>query len=363
MKYFLFKIVLVSLMIIRISYPQDYSSANKVSINLFLVLQEWNIDQNPNFSEFSNILSVNYFPERNTKLTLATRYASVGGSVSSLSGLSDTQLLYSYQLKRYNLIFNAGLNLPSGKTKMNQDEFLTSRVISQDIFELRTSNFGQGFNMFLGTTWLHQVSKSIVIGAGISYQIKNEYQPLDSLTAKYKPSNEISITAGIDAKLNGSSTITGDLIGIFYGSDKIDGKEVFATGNRLVASLAYKQYFGFNYFSVLMQYREIALDELKGLTTLIENEKLNPNQFYINFSYNQKLSPEFDLSYGLFGSFYEKTAAFYSGYNLYGLILIPQVKVSTNVKIPFYFKYGFGSASDKPNIQNVEIGTGVNFKL
>ena len=49
-------------------------SNSKVNINLFLILEEWNIDQNPDFSEFSNILSVNYLPERNTKLTLATRY-------------------------------------------------------------------------------------------------------------------------------------------------------------------------------------------------------------------------------------------------------------------------------------------------
>ena len=69
------------------------------------------------------------------------------------------------------------------------------------------------------------------------------------------------------------------------------------------------------------------------------------------------------MSYGLFGSFYEKTATFYSGYNLFGLILIPQVKISDSVKIPIYFKYASGSATDKPDIQNVQIGTGVNISL
>ena len=363
MKRLFVKTALASLILFSISYSQDYIGTNKLSINLFLTFEEWDIQQNRDFSEFSNILSVNYLPERNTKLTLATRYASVGGSVHSLNGLSDTQLLFSYQLKKYNLIINAGLNLPSGKTKLNENEFLTSRVISQDIFSIRTSNFGQGFNMFLGTTWLHQLSNKFVIGAGISYQIKNEYQPLDNPADKYNPSNEFSITAGFDAKLNESSTLTGDLVGVFYGSDKVDGEAVFATGNRLITNLIYKQYFGFNYLSILLLYRNIAIDQLEGPISLIENEKLNPNQFYINFSFNQKLSPEFDLSYGLFGSFYEKTAAFYSGYNLYGFILIPQVKVSTNAKIPFYFKYGFGSAADKPNIQNVEMGTGINFSL
>ena len=357
------KIFLLSLVIFSVSFSQEYSSNSKINIHLFLVLEEWNIDQNPDFSEFSNILSVNYLPERNTKLTLATRYGSVGGSVRSLSGFSDTQLLFNYQLKKYNLIFNTGLNIPSGKTKLNEDEFLTSRIISQDIFEVRTSNFGQGFNLFFGSTWLHQISKTFVVGAGISYQIKNEYQPLDKPDEKYKPSNEISITAGFDFKLRESSTLTGDLIGVFYGSDKVDGQEVFATGNRLIANLNYKQYFGFNYLSFLLLYRNIALDELKGVTSLIENEKLNPNQLYINFSFNQKINPEFEMSYGLFGSFYEKTAAFYSGYNLFGLILIPQVKISENVKIPIYFKYASGSASDKPDIQNVQIGTGVNISL
>jgi len=271
--------------------------------------------------------------------------------------------LVSQQFPNLNLILNGGLNLPSGKTELTSTEFLTSRIISQDIFSMKTPSFGQGLNIFLGATWLHPVSDNFVFGVGAAYQIKNEYQPLDSISDKYKPSNEISVTGGFDIKLSRTSTLTGDVTGIFYGSDKLAGNEVFSTGNRIVSHLLFRQYFDFNVLSFMALYRNVAIDKLKGLYAFIDNEKFTPNQFYLGFFFNQKFSSVFSFEYGVFSSFYEKTASIFSGYNLYGLSLSPEFRLSPIVTLPVLLKFAFGNADQKPDLQNFEIGSGIRIGL
>ncbi len=344
-------------------FSQDiYSEQPAASISILPDYESWTINDSTGFSEFTSILSAGYNPLENTSLGLVTRYASVGGDVSSLSGLSDMQIIISQRIPDYNLILNGGVNIPSGKTKLNSDEFITSRIISQELFGLRTSNFGQGLNAFLGITWLHPISDQVVIGGGISYQVKSEYQPADT-SQKYSPSNEFSLTAGLDIKLSETQTVTGDLTGIFYGSDKVDGKAIFSSGNRIIFNSLYRQFFGFNYLSVYLLYRNVALDKLEGIYAVPDNEKTTPNQFYLGVSFNQRFNPGFSMGYGIFTSIYEKTAAYFSGYNLYGINISPQFTVSPSVSLPVFLKYAFGSADGKTNLTNFEINAGIKINL
>jgi hypothetical protein len=294
---------------------------------------------------------------------LNAKYASVGGDVNDLNGFSDMQFLARHSLTDYNLSINGGINIPSGKTKLNQEEFLTSQVISHDLFNLRTPGFGQGMNIFFGVTWLNILSDNFVIGTGLSYQIKGEYQPLDENPSKYNPSNEISATTGFDMKLDPTSTLTGDVTGIFYGSDELDDEEIFSSGTRIITDLLYKKYFGFDYLSVFALYRSIALDELEGVFAVVDNEKINPNQFYISLSYSQRLSPKVKLEYRLFSSIFEKTATFFSGYKIFGIGVNPEFIISPGFKIPVFMRYSVGITRSESDLKNFEIGAGLGLSF
>ena len=362
------KILLFNVLLICLSgsflLAQDvYTQQPVVSLSIMPDYENWSVNNNNSFSEFSSIISAGLNPFTNTSLGLVTRYASVSGDIPGLSGLSDMQLILRQRLPDANLTFDGGVNIPSGKTKLKTDEFITSRVISQELFGLRTSNFGQGLNGFLGITWLHPLSDVVVIGAGVSYQLKSEYQPLADTSSKYKPSNEITATAGLDIKLSETQTLTGDFTGIFYGSDKVDGKEIFASGNRLIFNAMYKQFFGFNYLAFYLLYRDVALDQPKGVYAVLDNEKITPNQLYIGASFNQRFNAQFSLGYGIFASFYEKTTVYYSGYNLYGASLSPQINFSPAVSVPIYLKYAFGSAKDKTDLTNYELSAGIRLNF
>jgi hypothetical protein len=352
-----------SLLIISTIQSQDRSALRTFSLNIMPYYESWSIESDSGFSEFTNIISAAYFAGRNTRFSLSTRYASVGGDVAGLNGLSDTQVLFSQKIPDYNIVFDAGLNIPSGKTKLKQDEFTTSRLISQNLFNLRTSGFGQGLNIHAGFSWTKPLSDKVVAGAGLSYQIKNEYQPLDSPAVKYSPSNELSLTAGFDIKLNETSTLTGDVTGIIYGSDKADGEEIFSSGSRIITSLLYRQYFGYNILSLHMMYRVIGLDELNDLSGLTETEKINPNQFYSGVFFRHRISSGFNLTYGLTGIFYEETSLHFSGYSMFGLSLSPEFRLSDQLQILIFLRYSFGNADNKPGLNSFEIGTGLRLSM
>ncbi len=381
MKRLLYGIIILITAAVQIS-AQDYYSASRFSLSIMPVYENWNVLNNSKFSEFTNSVSLGYNTWRDGRVSFATKYASVGGDLNRLNGFSDSQLSLRQNLTKYNLIFSVGVNIPSGRTKLTNSQYQTLRIISQGLFGMRTPDFGQGTNFILGATWVHPVSDNFVIGLGLSYQIKTQYQPLQDYSGKYKPANEISATGGFDLKFPGTQTLTGDITGIFYGNDKMDGNDVFSSGSRTLIDLMYKKYFGYNRFSAMMFYSIVTekyfdqnifsdVNILNNLTpvdvqllySLVNNVKLNPNQLYLRAAFDQRFSTGFSMGYGVFMSSFEKTISYFSGYTVFGLMVTPTIKFSPSVSIPFLFKYSTGSASNKPNVQNFTIGAGINLSF
>lgn len=333
------------------------------SLDFFSVYEGRTFNDSTNFSEFTSGVWLGYYFSKDTKMSLTSRYASVGGDVNSLSGLSDTQVLLKHSFTDHNIGIEGGLNIPSGKTKLTDDEFITSRVISQNIFGLNTSNFGQGLNTFLGLTWTTPLSELVVFGAGLSYQLKSEYQPLENIPDKYSPSNEISVTGGLDIKISELSTLTGDITAIFYGSDELNDQKVFTAGNRFILNTLYKHHIGYNAISVNLLYRLISVDEIEGAGEILDDEKVNPNQLYAAFSYFQRINSGFSINYSAFISLYEKTISYYSGYTMFGIILTPEFRISPQVRIPVILRFSSASADDKPTLTNFDIGSGIKINF
>jgi hypothetical protein len=339
------------------------SAQNAASVYFSPVYQNWSVGEDAEFNELTNFLSINYSAWRSSNFNLVTRYSSVGGDANNLKGFSDTQLSFGYKIPSANLMIETGISIPTGKTKLNADEYMTSILISQSIFGMQTSNFGQGMNMFLGAAYLYPLSKSLVLGAGLSYQVRSEYQPLESISLDYTPSDEITATAGLDLKLNEVSTLTGDVIAIFYGSDKVNGQKIFTAGRRLLVNIMYRKYIRFDSFSLIGSYRSAGLDRLETLPAPAENEKVIPDQIYLDARYAQYVSSLINLNYNIFFISFEKTLFFYSGYNFFGASFSPEFKFSPSFKMPLRFKFMSGSADNKPDMKYFDLGIGFTYIL
>ena len=342
---------------------QQFPSDVKENLNISILpeYQSWQIENGADLSQVSSSFDVNYYFLRYTRLTLSGRFASTDGDVEKLSGFSDSQVALSHKFEKINLVLDAGINLPSGKANLNEKEFLTSRLISQDVFNMRVGNYGQGLNIYFGGLFAFAAGDNVSLGFGASYQARGEYEPFKDDSSTYKPSDEILITAGADFSMNNSNTLSFDLTAMFYGSDKINDKELFDSGDRILFTGLYTQYFGLNALHVLAGYRHRMLSSFNEDYLLVEDEKVNPDNIFAMINYVQNLSKSFSIGFSLKGNFYEATSAEFSGYNVFEYGLNPLINISSNVQLPINFKFLSGSTEDKPNLLGYEASIGLRF--
>jgi hypothetical protein len=327
--------------------------------------QSWKIDNTQankgteNISQLSSILSINYPFSRELALSFRGAYAQVSGDVYNLNGFCDSQFAMKYRLFKYNLVLDAGINVPNGKEKLSADEFNTSRIISQNILQMHVPNLGQGLNFYAGTAWAYPLSDNVVIGLGASYQIRGEYQPGANDPMKYHPSNEFLLTGGLDYLLTNNSSVSLDIMGIFYGSDKVNDQEIFSAGRRVIANLIYRYTFKYNLLYFIIHYRDQAIDELKGTLASSENEKVNPNLLSLSANYQQRISRIINLTYSASIRIFEQTASPFSGYTIYSLSLEPKFKLSSRVELPVILKYYNGTNEAKRKLSGFDTGIGL----
>jgi len=360
------KLIIFILTIFYMVSAQDvYDQKNqKLFFKYVPFLQNWKYetDKPLEFSQLSNVIALNYNYSERIAFSMGGGYAHVSGDVNELSGFNDSQIALTYRLKKYNLVVDAGINIPNGKEKLSENESKTSRMISQNIFMMHIPNLGQGLNYYLGSAWAVPLTENIAGGVGFSYQIRGAYSP-ESNSNKYHPSDEVLLTAGLDYRLTNVATLSFDVTGMFYGSDRMDNEEIFAAGRRIIVNLLYQHYFGHNLIYVFLQYRDQALDELKGVLAASENEKVYPNQLSLIARFQQRFSRKFLLTYLVETRFYEETASPFSGYDIYGLGLEPVIRFSTWFETPVFIKYIQGQNQYNDKLKGLEAGLGLRIWL
>ncbi|MBM2840809.1 MAG: hypothetical protein HW412_1337 [Bacteroidetes bacterium] len=328
-------------------------------VNLLPLYQSWSVGDGVKFSEASAAISL-YTPlSRVASVSIRAAGGGSSGDVTKLSGLADGQVSASYHLERANVVLSLGVNLPSGKKKLTQEEFETSGLISNPIFHMQVPNFGTGFNIDPGIIWAMPVSETVVLGLGASYQYKGKFQPLEEF-GDYDPGDEILVTGGVDARLSEGTTLSADLVFTAYGKDKLDGTDVFAAGRKIVVNAQFRKQFTVDELWLLARYRSRGKAQMQlGNIFATEDEKTEPDQFEFSASYTIGINNSFSLSILAEGRFYQETPADFSGVTLGGVGLAPTFKVSENLSIPARFKFFTGTTKNDKTLTGVEAGVGV----
>jgi len=317
-------------------------------VKMGVVYQGWYDKYNYKLNETSVPYQV-YFPfNRSVALSLRGSHASVQGTgLATLRGLSDTQLILTTHMESAHLVFNLGVNIPNGKTELSAEEFDTSTLISLNILNFYTPNLGQGLNIAPSLTWAMPISDNFVLGLGASYQIKGKYKPIEWMEEDYHPGNELSVTAGFDLRLAETRTFSGDVLWTKYGEDRIGSETVFRSGDRLVATVQYRQYFGYNQLWILGRYRTRAKNSLAVAGKLVPEEyKTIPDQIELFTRYRMRLGRNLNLE--IVGEYFKinKTMVFVNA-NVYGLGLAPEVRLSKRVALPIDFLYRIEKDEDE----------------
>ena len=95
---------------------------------------------------------------------------------------------------------NGEASLPTGVTKLTENELTVATILSESSFDYRVPVFGQGTNANLRLAYAYAAQRRLILGFGASYVYKGEYQPasITGFSEKYDPGDEVSVNAGLD---------------------------------------------------------------------------------------------------------------------------------------------------------------------
>jgi len=149
----------------------------------------------------------------------------------TLNGLSDMRLQFNRSLAEDRLLISAGINLPTGKKKLNlTEEWLVLEFLSQNYlnFPVRRLGEGMGLNFLFGGATMAGIFR---LGGSVEYQYNGTYEPYE-IGGDYKPGNHIALNVGADTRRD-KMTYSAGIIFTTYTDDKLEDEKVFRQSNQV----------------------------------------------------------------------------------------------------------------------------------
>lgn len=322
------------------------------------LFQRWSLDS-ASISETSAGVFLYQPLTRAASVSLRGSFAATGGDVTGLSGLTDIHLSGNYYWENPGLVFGLTIGVPSGRKKLSLGEFQTSAVLAENVFRFQVPTFGSGFNVTPNIMWALPLSEDVVFGLGAAFQYRGEYTPIEN-AGTFKPGDEILGTFGLDVRVAEVSSLAIDIVYTRYGKDKLNGVDVFASGDKIRAAAQFRTSFDQNDLLVLATFRSKAKAEagFGGALSPLQ-QRLTPNQGELLVAYAVRFSPRFTTQFQIEGRFFEKTPAFFSGYTLVGIGAVPEVALSDDVGVPLRLRYFYGTAESGRTLNGLEAGLGL----
>ena len=160
-----------------------------------------------------------------------------GTETHTLQGFVDTRVRATLSVAPWASV-TAALNLPTGKASHDQNEGVVAAALSTELLGFREALWGTGFGATTGIATAWKAGPSTGIGFGASYRLASEFEPSADTAFKYTPGNEVRLRFALDQNI-GTSKLTLGATFQNYSDDQIDGRNLFAPGNRWRGDLAY----------------------------------------------------------------------------------------------------------------------------
>jgi hypothetical protein len=145
-----------------------------------------------------------------------------GSDTRELSGLSDLRVRGVYRLMGDALVATLGVNVPTGKTKLDSTEIGALRVLGAPALRFQTPSLGTGFGVTTGLLGTRRAGDWSV-GGGVSLEVRSKYQPVQLIGgagADLTPGTAVRVSVGVD-RLLGQNAFSLSLAGIYYAKDKL----------------------------------------------------------------------------------------------------------------------------------------------
>ena len=164
-------------------------------------------------------------------------------TTSDIAGLTDTQIRANYVLGHDFIVLTAGINLPTGQSRVKADQVVAAGLIGSDFLGFPISNMGTGFGT--GGIALARPLGEWSLGIGVSVRRSSQYEPFDvggGPALHYQPGNEYRARVGVDRPV-GTGRATLGVTYSAFGNDQLAGS-VYNTGDRYITQFGLNNSFG-----------------------------------------------------------------------------------------------------------------------
>ena len=181
-------------------------------------------------------------------IDVATAYAASdvsenGASASKITGLTDTQVRANLTLGNDAVVFTAGLNLPTGRYRIDeQREADATGQIGNDFLIFPTSSYGSGLSMTGGVALARSLGDWNVGIAG-SFRKSNQFDAFSATDSAGKqvltftPADEVRARVGVD-RMVGAGRLTLGVTFSKFGKDVLANTS-YATGDRYIGQASW----------------------------------------------------------------------------------------------------------------------------
>lgn len=202
-------------------------------------VQSYTLADEPALRQVSVPLSVGVRHASGAGLGLRAVYMTAESEVlAPLSGLSDVQLTASMRRRFGPAAVEAslGASVPAGGGALAPDAFATASALALDDFGFDVTSLGNGSAFAPALTVAVAAGPSTAVGVGVSYVARGAYEPFEGEAARYAPADELALSAGLDARLGGASSVALDVTTVGYGEDEYDGR-TYRPGRRIATTM------------------------------------------------------------------------------------------------------------------------------
>ncbi len=295
-----------------------------------------------------------------------------------ISGLSDTWIQGTYIFWEEKAFFNLGIGIPTGKTPLNDREFIFSQILDDNIYRFRLPAYSQGLCRKAGLAFALPISESAIMGVGGQYVNHQAFVPVRYVyevqgeervsEEEYKPGDEIILNVGLDLRLREDMKLMMDGVYTRYSRDLLSGQEIYGSGGKLIVDVGYLYQFSQKYFLGRLRYRQKGKNEIwQGLS--MQKEGKNSSGSEVEFDCIIKA---LNLENGGFfiygdGRFYGANEKGVGKAVLYGSGFGVNYKLSDKTNLDFYIKLLLGkhvvAVDDDRDVVGLEVFLGWHFLL
>ncbi len=149
-----------------------------------------------------------------------------------LSSMNDTRIAATFFSKAGLTSLTAMANLPTGKTKLDEEEYTVAYSVADNSRKFLVRRFGQGLDIG-AQGMVHPKAGNLAFHLGAGYLLKGKFQARKDDAEKYKFGDEISAMAGLGYQKE-KIAFMADGSFTMYMKDKVGDVEVFQAGSAMV---------------------------------------------------------------------------------------------------------------------------------